>query len=304
MKRPSRRVFLSTLAGAARFRFDFVRKLGCDYKPVHHRTLRSQRAVNPLYGHHIAVNYIKYAQQTLANARDRRPRLQAALRTPAVFALQAAAVARHARSGRGQPAALLSAPPLKDRRDRQRRRHCLCAHVVWCLRRISRQEAPRLSQHDTRRGDPIALLQQDEPVGHHRFSVSRGQFRVAQMPQHAYASAHARTARTRVSLSYSNDRLCVCLVVRAALEYIRRGQPDAGFPIFTTECLKWPGFVEFDDVNGKVLTYSAPDHVYKVREEPQPHAQRSRTPPSPPPSPSALPPLHTLTTLSPLLHHA
>jgi hypothetical protein len=23
--------------------------------------------------------------------------------------------------------------------------------------------------------------------------------------------------------------------------------------------LKWPGFVEFDDVNGKVLTYSAQD---------------------------------------------
>ena len=115
--------------------------------------------------------------------------------------------------------------------------------------------------------------------------------------------AHTHAQRVRASLSLKN-RLCVCLVVRAALEYIRRGQPDAGFPIFTTECLKWPGFVEFDDVNGKVLTYSAPDHVYKVREEPQPHAQRSRTPPSPPPSPSALPPLHTLTTLSPLLHHA
>jgi hypothetical protein len=41
--------------------------------------------------------------------------------------------------------------------------------------------------------------------------------------------------------------------------YIRRGQPDAGFPLFETESLKWPGFVEFDDVNGKVLTYSAQD---------------------------------------------
>jgi len=43
------------------------------------------------------------------------------------------------------------------------------------------------------------------------------------------------------------------------LRYIRRGTPDAGFPLFQSESLKWPGFVEFDDVNGKVLTYSAQD---------------------------------------------
>ncbi|KAG4148308.1 hypothetical protein ERO13_D05G278300v2 [Gossypium hirsutum] len=46
--------------------------------------------------------------------------------------------------------------------------------------------------------------------------------------------------------------------------YIRRGQPDAGFALFESESLKWPGFVEFDDVNGKVLTYSAQDSIYKV----------------------------------------
>jgi hypothetical protein len=43
------------------------------------------------------------------------------------------------------------------------------------------------------------------------------------------------------------------------LRYIRRGKPDGGYPLFETESLKWPGFVEFDDVNGKVLTYSAQD---------------------------------------------
>lgn len=43
------------------------------------------------------------------------------------------------------------------------------------------------------------------------------------------------------------------------LRYLRRGKPDAGFPLFQSESLKWPGFVEFDDVNGKVLTYSAQD---------------------------------------------
>ncbi|XXG77343.1 hypothetical protein AAC387_Pa08g1514 [Persea americana] len=46
--------------------------------------------------------------------------------------------------------------------------------------------------------------------------------------------------------------------------YIRRGKLDAGFALFEYESLKWPGFVEFDDVNGKVLTFSAQDSVYKV----------------------------------------
>jgi hypothetical protein len=34
--------------------------------------------------------------------------------------------------------------------------------------------------------------------------------------------------------------------------------------LFESESLRWPGFVEFDDVNGKVLTYSAQDRIYKV----------------------------------------
>ncbi|KAJ8633295.1 hypothetical protein MRB53_026631 [Persea americana] len=42
------------------------------------------------------------------------------------------------------------------------------------------------------------------------------------------------------------------------------GKPDAGFALFESKSLKWPGFVEFDDVNGKVLTFSAQDSVYKV----------------------------------------
>ena len=48
--------------------------------------------------------------------------------------------------------------------------------------------------------------------------------------------------------------------------YIRRGRPSAGFPLFESESLRWPGFVEFDDVNGKVLTYSAADRIYKVHQ--------------------------------------
>jgi hypothetical protein len=59
--------------------------------------------------------------------------------------------------------------------------------------------------------------------------------------------------------------LCHLLKILATLSrYIRRAKPDAGFPLFESESLKWPGFVEFDDVNGKVLTYSAQDSTYKV----------------------------------------
>lgn len=48
------------------------------------------------------------------------------------------------------------------------------------------------------------------------------------------------------------------------LAYIRRKTPDGGYPLFESESLCWPGFVEFDDVNGKVLTYSAKDKAYKI----------------------------------------
>lgn len=34
--------------------------------------------------------------------------------------------------------------------------------------------------------------------------------------------------------------------------------------LFLNQSLKWPGFVEFDNVNGKVLTFSAQDSLYKV----------------------------------------
>eukprot|EP00186_Timspurckia_oligopyrenoides_P003541 CAMPEP_0182447596 /NCGR_PEP_ID=MMETSP1172-20130603/17821_1 /TAXON_ID=708627 /ORGANISM="Timspurckia oligopyrenoides, Strain CCMP3278" /LENGTH=464 /DNA_ID=CAMNT_0024644095 /DNA_START=84 /DNA_END=1475 /DNA_ORIENTATION=- len=48
------------------------------------------------------------------------------------------------------------------------------------------------------------------------------------------------------------------------LEYVRRKQPEEGFELFTSELLKWPGFVEFDDTNERVLTYSASDRTYKI----------------------------------------
>ncbi|OMP07007.1 hypothetical protein COLO4_07711 [Corchorus olitorius] len=63
---------------------------------------------------------------------------------------------------------------------------------------------------------------------------------------------------------YASDNFSTLKCRSTKIEYIRRGKPDAGFPLFESECLKWPGFVEFDDVNGKVLTYSAQDSIYKV----------------------------------------
>ncbi|XBI66362.1 hypothetical protein VPH35_045957 [Triticum aestivum] len=63
---------------------------------------------------------------------------------------------------------------------------------------------------------------------------------------------------------YGSENFSALRCRTTRIEYIRRGKPDAGFPLFETESLRWPGFVEFDDVNGKVLTYSAQDSTYKV----------------------------------------
>ncbi|KAL7146657.1 hypothetical protein ABFS83_06G056000 [Erythranthe nasuta] len=63
---------------------------------------------------------------------------------------------------------------------------------------------------------------------------------------------------------YASDNFSSLKCRTTRIEYIRRGKPDAGFALFESESLKWPGFVEFDDVNGKVLTYSAQDSIYKV----------------------------------------
>ena len=47
---------------------------------------------------------------------------------------------------------------------------------------------------------------------------------------------------------------------------MKQKQPEKGFELFENEPLKWPGFVEFDDVNGKVLTYSDETKIYKIWE--------------------------------------
>ncbi|MQM08941.1 hypothetical protein Taro_041803 [Colocasia esculenta] len=63
---------------------------------------------------------------------------------------------------------------------------------------------------------------------------------------------------------YAADNFSSLKCRTTRIEYIKKGKTDAGFPLFESESLKWPGFVEFDDVNGKVLTFSAQDSMYKV----------------------------------------
>lgn len=63
---------------------------------------------------------------------------------------------------------------------------------------------------------------------------------------------------------YGSDNFSSLKCRTTPIEYIRRRCPADGFALFEKESLRWPGFVEFDDVNGKVLTYSAQDQVYRV----------------------------------------
>ena len=63
---------------------------------------------------------------------------------------------------------------------------------------------------------------------------------------------------------YKGDNFSSLVCRSTSVEYIKRGEPSAGFQLFESESLKYPGFVEFDDVNGKVLTFSASEKVYKI----------------------------------------
>eukprot|EP00007_Cunea_sp_BSH-02190019_P003072 CAMPEP_0174235938 /NCGR_PEP_ID=MMETSP0417-20130205/5224_1 /TAXON_ID=242541 /ORGANISM="Mayorella sp, Strain BSH-02190019" /LENGTH=568 /DNA_ID=CAMNT_0015314517 /DNA_START=198 /DNA_END=1901 /DNA_ORIENTATION=+ len=48
------------------------------------------------------------------------------------------------------------------------------------------------------------------------------------------------------------------------LTMLERSTPGEGFPLFEEEMLSWPGFVEFDDVNRKVITFNATTHTYNM----------------------------------------
>eukprot|EP00002_Diphylleia_rotans_P016028 TRINITY_DN3114_c0_g1_i2.p1 TRINITY_DN3114_c0_g1~~TRINITY_DN3114_c0_g1_i2.p1 ORF type:complete len:367 (-),score=63.75 TRINITY_DN3114_c0_g1_i2:199-1299(-) len=48
------------------------------------------------------------------------------------------------------------------------------------------------------------------------------------------------------------------------LRLIRKLTPSECLPILTTEVLEWPGFVEFDDINEKIITKSSTERCYKL----------------------------------------
>ena len=67
-----------------------------------------------------------------------------------------------------------------------------------------------------------------------------------------------------ITVSVFNDDDFSSLRCRStALQHIRQGEVGKSVPLFETESLKWPGFVEFDEINSKVLTFSV-DKTYKV----------------------------------------
>eukprot|EP00211_Chloroparvula_japonica_P002822 CAMPEP_0119120112 /NCGR_PEP_ID=MMETSP1310-20130426/1301_1 /TAXON_ID=464262 /ORGANISM="Genus nov. species nov., Strain RCC2339" /LENGTH=453 /DNA_ID=CAMNT_0007109577 /DNA_START=232 /DNA_END=1590 /DNA_ORIENTATION=- len=47
---------------------------------------------------------------------------------------------------------------------------------------------------------------------------------------------------------------------------VRKGKPEEGLPILKSEVFTHPGFIEFDDVNSKVLTFNAKKRLYRVWE--------------------------------------
>ncbi|CAL9110998.1 unnamed protein product [Musa textilis] len=63
---------------------------------------------------------------------------------------------------------------------------------------------------------------------------------------------------------YASDNFSSLKCRTTPIECIRRNQLDAGCPLFETESLKWPGFVEFSDMNCKILIFSDQDGTYKV----------------------------------------
>ena len=75
-----------------------------------------------------------------------------------------------------------------------------------------------------------------------------------------------KVAQALITVSVYREDNFSCLKCRSTpIECIRRGRSDQGVPVFTSEQLRWPGFVEFDDVNAMVLTYdSAVGQQYRV----------------------------------------
>eukprot|EP00951_Prasinocladus_malaysianus_P017979 scaffold142450_cov42-Prasinocladus_malaysianus.AAC.1 len=86
-------------------------------------------------------------------------------------------------------------------------------------------------------GGAFIVLQQEQQQPHHSLGAS---------------GRHLLISQGKPDCHHSN-RQCRS----TSIEDIRAANPEKGTPLFDEECLRWPGFVEFDDVNRKILTYSA-----------------------------------------------
>lgn len=76
---------------------------------------------------------------------------------------------------------------------------------------------------------------------------------------------HNKANGTLITVSVYAEDQYACLRCRATkLDALREGVTSNAESLFASESLRWPGFVEFDDVNGKVLTFSADLSTYKV----------------------------------------
>ena len=76
---------------------------------------------------------------------------------------------------------------------------------------------------------------------------------------------HNKTNGTLITVSvHAVDQYSSLHCRSNPLSQLRAGVTSTGTALFTSESLRWPGFVEFDDVNGKVVTYSADVSMYKV----------------------------------------
>jgi hypothetical protein len=111
------------------------------------------------------------------------------------------------------------------------------------------------------RSHPQPLLQQEQWLTYYRVCLCYWELQFFEMQIYK--------DRVRAFCGYAFKfflSLCKCMLLTYWFvfvhRYIRRAKPDAGFPLFQSESLKWPGFVEFDDVNAKVLTYSAQDRYF------------------------------------------
>lgn len=69
---------------------------------------------------------------------------------------------------------------------------------------------------------------------------------------------HNKANRTIITVSvFRSDNYTSLKCRSTSIDSIEQGRPQDGRPVFDSESLRYPGFIEFDEVNSKVITFSA-----------------------------------------------